>query len=93
MASNLRAVNKTIKALGDDGTLSQVPDALVELCRSLARAVDAEPGNAALFREYRAALDDLRETASAAPDDDAAEFLVSIQTPRGRTKMVDAALT
>lgn len=89
--SNLRAVNATLKQLDADGSLEVVPKALVELCRSLARAVDSAPDNAALFREYRAALEDLRETSSASVDDDSAEFLVSIQTPRGRTKMVDAS--
>lgn len=91
MAKNITAINRTLKALDDEGTLVVVPDALVELCRSLARAVDAEPGNAALFREYRAALDDLRETASASVDDDTADFRISIQTPRGRASLVDAA--
>ena len=88
--SNLRAVNKTLKAFDDQGVLDSVPEALVEFCRSLARAVDAEPGNAALAREYRAGLSDLRAAAAAAPDDDSAEFLVSIRTPRGRATVVDA---
>lgn len=88
---NLRAVNRTIKAYDAEGTLAEVPEALVELCRSLARAVDSEPGNAALFREYRQALDDLRDAASAAPDDDAAEFRISIQTPRGRASVGDTS--
>lgn len=87
--ANLRAVNRTLKKLGDAGSLEVVPDAVVELCRSAARAVDAEPDNAALFREYRACLDDLREAASASVDDDTAEFRISIQTPRGRATLVD----
>lgn len=88
---NERAVNATLRELKADGSLDAVPKALVELVKSLASAVDVEPGNAALFREYRASLDDLREAASAAPDDDTADFLISIQTPRGRAKVVDAA--
>jgi hypothetical protein len=89
--ANLLAANRTIKKLELDGSLANVPDALVELCRSAARAVDSEPGNAALLREYRAALTDLRLTASASVDDDATDFLISIQTPRGRAAVVDAA--
>ena len=89
--SNERAVSATLKKLKSDGSLVQVPAALVELCKSLARAVDSEPGNAALFREYRASLDDLRETAAGVGDDDTAEFLISIQTPRGRASLVDPA--
>ena len=88
--ANERAVAKTLKDFKLDGSLVIVPAALVELCRSLARAVDVDPSNAALFREYRASLDDLREAASRGTDDDTAEFLISIQTPRGRAQVVDA---
>ena len=87
---NERAVTATLKELKTNGSLGLVPKALVELVRSLASAVDEEPGNAALFREYRASLDDLREAASASVDDDTAEFRISIQTPRGRATLVDA---
>ena len=88
--ANERAVGRTLREFKACGVLAHVPDALVELAKSLARAVDSEPGNAALFREYRAAIDDLREAAASGTDDDAAEFLISIQTPRGRAKVVDA---
>ena len=88
---NERGIARTLKDLKAAGSLALVPAALVELCKSLARAVDEEPGNAALFREYRASLDDLRETAAGAGDDDTAEFLISIQTPRGRASLVDGA--
>ena len=87
---NERAVNATLRDLKADGSLALVPKALVELCRSLASSLDAEPGNAAMAREYRASLDDLREAASASVDDDTAEFRISIQTPRGRASLVDA---
>lgn len=87
---NERAVGRTLRDLKAEGVLALVPEAVVEMCRSLARAVDAEPGNAALFREYRSALDDLREMAASGPDDDAAQFLISIQSPHGRAKVVDA---
>lgn len=89
---NERAVNRTLRDLKTAGQLDAVPAALVELCKSLASAVDDEPSNAALFREYRAALDDLREAAEGVPDHDAANFLISIQTPRrGRASMGDSA--
>lgn len=82
-----RAVERTLRMLKGEGTLDRIPDALVELCRGVADACDCEPGNAALWREFRAALDDLREAAAGAPDDDTADFLISIQTPRGRTSV------
>lgn len=87
---NEAAVGRTLDGYTATGDIERIPDALVELCLSLARAVDAEPGNAALFREYRAALDDLREAASSGPDDDTAAFHISIQAPRGRATLVDA---
>lgn len=86
---NERAVNATLKDLKLTGSLTMVPKALVEMVRTVAASVDADPANAAMVREFRAALNDLREAAMAAPDDDTAEFLFSVKTPRGRAKMVD----
>lgn len=83
--SNLRAVNRAIKALA----LEDSHAALVELARSLARAVDADPcgdckaaQDAALWREYRQAVMALAEAGDGGDDDRAAAFLVSISTPR-----------
>lgn len=92
--ANLRAVNRTIKGLKEAGQLDDVPDAIVELCKALARAVDADPctdcgtgQNAAIYREYRAALGDLREAAAHGTDDDVADFRVSIQASRMRPEV------
>lgn len=76
MAKNLTAANKAIRALA----LGDEHAGLVELVRSLARAVDAAPDDANLFREYRQALKELGSLGSG-DDDGAAEFLVSITTP------------
>lgn len=55
---NARAVATALKSLsermGDDLA------AMAEACRSLADAVDENPTNAALWKEYRGALADLR---------------------------------
>jgi len=82
-----------VKALG----LGNEHAALVALTRSLARAVDADPcgkcgsaQDAGIWREYRQALKALSEAGAAGGDDSAAEFLVSISTPR-RTSMGDTA--
>jgi hypothetical protein len=50
----------------------EVPDVLVQMLRSLADAVDAEPAKASLWREYREAL---REVLDAHGDDDAKQLL------------------
>lgn len=77
--SNTRAVERTVRALG----LGPEHDGLVALVRSLARQVDGvAAGDAAVWREYRQALKSLAEAGAASGGDDAAEFLVSISTPR-----------
>ena len=58
-----------------------LPTALVELALGLADAVDAEPGNAAMWREYRAAVKDLMEVVNGSADDDVATFQQSVQSP------------
>lgn len=81
--TNAEGVNETLERLGDEGLLAEVSPAVMAMVRGLAAAVDAEPDNAALWREYRAALGTLKEEAAGGSDDDTASFLVSIQTPRG----------
>jgi hypothetical protein len=51
-----RALVRTLKALRELGRLERVDDALVELCKSTASAVDEMPGRAALVKEYRECL-------------------------------------
>lgn len=57
---NERAMQATIRALRELGRLESVDEAMVAAARTLARAVDRDPGNAALWREYRAVEDRLR---------------------------------
>jgi hypothetical protein len=51
-----RALARTLKALRELGRLEAADDALVELCKSTAAAVDEMPGRAALVKEYRECL-------------------------------------
>ena len=80
--SNSSAVEITIRALDDDGRLSDEDQAIVALARCLAAALDAEPENAALAREYRAALVALSLAGADKPDDNDRDFLLTIRTPR-----------
>jgi len=56
---NRTAVNVTVTALQDSGRLAPADAARVSMVESLADAVDADPGNASLWREFRQALDGL----------------------------------
>lgn len=63
--------------LAAEQTLAVVsgPAAVVQLVRSLADAVDAEPTNASLWREYRAAIADLTKREPVEQADPGAELL------------------
>lgn len=82
---NLTAANRAIKALAPPNEHA----GLVELVRTLARSLDAggcsECGtsDANIAREYRQALKELAVVGLGGDDGGAAEFLVSISTPRG----------
>ena len=62
--------------------LEQVDEALVALAEGLADAVDADPGNAALWWEYRAVVLELRRAGLGGVDDDGLAFLALVRTPR-----------
>jgi len=79
-------LESTIAALEAEGRLSDVDEALLAVARGLAEAVDAEPGNASLWREYRAALASLMEAESGNDDDEAQSFLLTLRTPVGDAK-------
>ncbi len=71
-----------LKSLEESGDIVLVDAALVSMAKGLAASVDAEPANAALWREMRATLTDLREQAAGGVDDDTQSFLFSVRTPR-----------
>jgi hypothetical protein len=80
MLTNVEAVENTITTLRVEGRLGDADDAFVMMAQGLAAAVDAEPENAALWREYRAALTTLIATGSGTGDDDTQSFLVAVST-------------
>lgn len=81
MTSNTAGLEKTLKALTTAGRLEDADQALVALTRSLAAALDAEPENAALAREYRAALSSLATVGMEQVDDDTRSFWLAVRTP------------
>lgn len=66
---NRTAIETTIEALRQVGRLEPVDAARVALAQALADAVDADPSNASLWREYRAAESALREVDDSNQDD------------------------
>lgn len=52
-------IEQTLKALRGMGRLEKVDAAAVQALRSMARALDDNPQNAALWRQYREALREL----------------------------------
>ena len=85
--SNVAGLEKTIRALA--ARIGPEDEALVALARGLAAAVDAAPDNAALWREYRAAVAALTMVGADQVDDDTTNFLLSIRAPM-RTAVGDA---
>jgi hypothetical protein len=67
----------TLAALDGVGRLEDVDAAHVQMLRSIARALDADPGNAALWRQYREALEELTSDGSDSSLDDEIEDLFS----------------
>lgn len=60
MSANLDAISRMVAGLRRDDRIPEEAEALVQICLSLAVAVDESPGNAALWREYRQAEASLR---------------------------------
>jgi hypothetical protein len=81
---NRSAAEATIAALRSAGRLELIDSARIATLQTLADAVDADPVNASLWREYRAAESALREV----HDDGNAELAEILE--RLSTPMVDA---
>jgi len=86
-----RGLERTLKAAGS--RLDDRHAALVSMARALAAAVDAEPGNAALWRELRATVVALGQVAGEVVDDDTAQFLAIVRTPTLREAVVSQVAT
>jgi hypothetical protein len=74
-ADNAARLEVTLGALKELGRLENVDAARVQMLRSIARALDADPGNAALWRQYREALEELTADDSSGSLDDEIEDL------------------
>jgi hypothetical protein len=66
---NRTAAEATIRALVSAGRLDEIDAVRVAAVRALADAVDSDPTNASLWREYRAAEEALREDNDSSTDE------------------------
>jgi hypothetical protein len=80
---NRRAVAETVRALTSAGRLEPIDRAVVVAAEALADAVDASPDNASLWREFRAALADLREVGRDDHGDDIGALLDGLRAEVG----------
>jgi hypothetical protein len=69
VGTNASELGRTLKYLKDNGRLETIDAALVQAARSLASAVDAEPDNASLWKQYREAVKDLTHHGRRSADD------------------------
>jgi predicted lipoprotein len=74
---NRTAVEEMLEAMRSAGLLENIDAARVTMLQTLADAVDMEPTNASLWREYRAAESSIREN-TAHDQDDFQELLASL---------------
>lgn len=74
--SNADAIQATLDHLDSMGRLEDVDSAIVRALESMARALDDDPGNAALWRQYRETLGEL-VTDDSGPVSDELEDLLS----------------
>jgi hypothetical protein len=81
---NRTAAETTIRALEELGRIEEIDAARVSLVRTLADAVDTDPTNASLWREYRAAEQALREQHDTTGDE-FAQLLAELSAEMGDT--------
>lgn len=81
MVKQAAGIAASLEAYSD--RLTDEDQALVTLVKGLAEAVDESPGNAALWKEYRAAVATLSEVMARGDDDDTTAWRLSIQAPSG----------
>lgn len=67
--SNRQALEKTLKTMKDLGHIENIDSARIAALRNLADAVDSDPTNASLWREYRIAESTFRENTAHDQDD------------------------
>jgi len=84
LRTQLTAARATVRELRRLGRLEPVDDAVVTVVLGLAAAVDASPDNAALWRQYREAVADLRGVGSDGDPDAVQALLDALRGPEVR---------
>lgn len=82
VVTNATAVDRTIRALRKAGRLEPEHEALEVMVRRMAKAVDADPENDKLWREYRQGVAMLMAaTEGGDAGDEFGAFLLAVRTP------------
>ena len=68
------------ETLRDLGRIELIDEALVDVAALLGESVDADPTNASLWGQFRAALAELRGVGAGGDDDEFAKFLAGLST-------------
>lgn len=87
MGNNVSELGRTIAQLRELGRLEKIDAARVQMVRTMARALDENPQNAALWRQYREALSDVLE----ADDDADSSLAAALAQIRGATEVGDSS--
>lgn len=82
---NRTAIDEVIETLRQLGRLERIDAALVAAAQTLADAVDSAPDNASLWREYRAAEQELRGVGGEV-DDEFTKTLAALRATVGDEK-------
>lgn len=77
MASNASEFAKTLAQLEEMGRVEKVDSAQVQAVRTMAKALDENPQNAALWKQYREALKELTADDSSQSVGEALEAMFS----------------
>lgn len=87
VVTNTTAIDKTVAALRRAKRLEPEHEALAVMVQRMARAVDSDPENDKLWREYRQGVAMLLEAAAGGETGDEFEaFLLKVRTPVGNAK-------
>ena len=87
---NRGAADVTVAALRELGRLERVDEAAVMTFVTLGDAVDADPTNAALWGQYRAAEEALRGLGIDGKDDPFAQFVAELSAGAGDAAVVES---
>lgn len=80
---NLDALERTLAELKREGRLAKTDAAHIQAVRSMALALDYDPSNASLWRQYREAIKELTASESSSLDSEIARLFADSDAEMG----------